>query len=271
MSTPEKTKKSTQESQAAQKGGTLPKSSKSAKDRRAEQKRRQQRNQQVLLGIGAGILLIVVVLAIFISTRPPEATITDAVKAQFGKVPADMTGTTKEGFPRLGADNAPVTLEEFASFACPVCQQFHTQYIENLTDKISAGQFKVVVIPLTQIDYNTEPATKAAICAAQQGDFWEFHEILYDWQGRYGQGMNDLNRLKLAATALNMDTGKFTACINDPATKAVVDAAQKLSDDRKVPGTPTLYLDGKLIQLGTPDLSAMRGYIEAAVAAKPKS
>src|SRR5215813_222656 len=162
MSTPEKTKKATQESQAV-----AAKSSKSAKDRRAELKRHQQRQQQILLGVGAVILLVVVILAIFISSRPPEATITDDVKASFSKIPSSMTGTTLEGFPFLGAANAPVVLEEFASFACPICLQFHENYINNLTDKITAGHLKIVVIPLTNIDFNTVPATKAALCASQ--------------------------------------------------------------------------------------------------------
>src|SRR5581483_2546825 len=94
----------------------------SIKERRAAQKQRQQRQQQILLTIVAVALLVGVIL---ISTRPAEAYMPPEVPARYKDFAAQkLMGVTPDGYPYLGAENAPTTLEEIGSFSCIVCQQY---------------------------------------------------------------------------------------------------------------------------------------------------
>jgi protein-disulfide isomerase len=247
----------------------------SIKERRAAQKQRQQRQQQILLTIVAVALLVGVILMVFISTRPAEAYMPPEVPARYKDFAAQkLMGVTPDGYPYLGAENAPTTLEEIGSFSCIVCQQYHKDVFVNLLDKFKSGQAKFVYIPVTTTgEFNPDGATRGALCAAQQGKFWEMHDILFDWQTRYGSGANDAGRLTTAAGALGMDTGQFSACLNSQAVKDLIAKAQAEADKRGMTGTPTVFLDGKQIQpvpqdQHVPTLAELRGLIEAKAAAR---
>jgi len=248
----------------------------SVKERRAREIARRQKQQQLLLTIVAVVLLVGVIAAVFLSTRPAEAFIPDDTATRYQDFDKNqMVGVTPEGYPYIGAQNAPSVLEEFSNFACPHCNDYHSGTFLNLLDKIKAGQLRVVYIPLSiTLSYNPEVETRAALCAAQQGKFWEMHDVLFDWQTRYTNGSNDVSRLAAAAGTLGMDTGKFTDCINNNRdVRATIDKAAQLSTDRKVAGTPTIFLNGQQIQPALnggaePSLSELRGLIEAKAAAK---
>lgn len=264
MATTEKTKKTPSVSQKQ-----------SAKERREAQQQRRQRQQQIILTIVAVALLVGVILVVFIQTRPAEAFIPPEVSTRYSDFEAQkLMGTTPDGYPYLGAENAPSTLEEIGSFSCIVCQSYHTGVVLNLLDKFKAGQAKFVFIPVTTTgEFNPDGATRGALCALQQGKFWQFHDILFDWQTRYGNGTNDTGRMMTVASTLGMDTGKFGDCLNSQAVKDQITAAQALADKRGMTGTPTVYLDGTLIQpvpgdQHVPTLTELRGLIEAKAAAK---
>jgi protein-disulfide isomerase len=87
------------------------------------------------------------------------------------------------------------------------------------------------------------PAATAAQAAARQGKFWEFHRKLFEMQS----SLSDQTILKIAQDLkLNMDA--FKRDMNDPAIQNII--ARDMSEGQKaeVPGTPTLFVNGKLVQ-----------------------
>jgi protein-disulfide isomerase len=264
MATPEKVKK-----------GASVSAKQSARERRAMQEKRRQRQQQILLSVVAGALLLGVLLVVFLQTRPVEASIPPEARTRYQDFAAGkMMGITPDGYPYLGVDNAPSVIEEFGSFSCIVCQGYHGSTFLNLLDEIKAGRLKFIFMPLPKIgEFNSEVATRGALCAAQQGKFWEFNDILFDWQTRYGTGANDPRRLNQAAGELGLDTGAFSACLDSQPPKDTISKSEALAQARGVSGTPTIYLDGQLIQpmpngQAGPNLSELRGLIESKAAAK---
>ncbi len=235
----------------------------SAKQRRALQRQRQQRQQQIILAILAVVFLLAVIAVIVLTTLPPDTTITTDLTHYQDFEAANLQGTTSDGFPYLGPANAPVNMEEFASFACPFCLKFHQDMGNNLLDEFKAGRAKLVFIPLINIDYDTTPAASAALCAGQQGKFWEFHDILFDWQSVYAQGINNAARLGIAAQKLGLDMNKFNACLSSSAVKDVITKAENLANQRGVTSTPTVFINGKEITPpANPSLAEWRGLIE---------
>ncbi len=251
--------------------------SKRAKDRREQQLQQQKRNQQLLLGILAVAFLIgvVAVLVITIQANQPQATIASDIKTRYAPFQAqNLQGVTDAGFPYLGAANAPSTLEEFGSFSCPHCAEFHDSIFVNLLDEIQAGRVKVVFIPITNIGaFNAQPETEAAICVAQQGKFWEMNDVLFSWQGLYGTGANDPARLSSAAKELGLDVDKYNSCLSAGTGKQVVEKAAEDASKRNVNVTPTVFFNGQQISPDpktqtSPTLSQYRGLIEAAATKK---
>jgi len=242
----------------------------SAKERRELERRRQQQRQTILLAVVGVTLLVVVVGGILLTVLAPVDAVVDdksktAYSAYTGK--QDYMGVTEAGYYYLGAKDAPVVVEEFSSFSCPHCYDWHRDVFKNLQDKIQAGEVKFVYIPLTRIgSFDSEPMAKAAICAGEQGKFWEMQDVLFDWQARYGQTSNDSRRLSAGASALGLDTGKFDTCVNSSATQDKIKAAADDATKRGVNGTPTIFVDG--VNIGSVGLNELRGVIETKVAAK---
>ncbi|PJF36663.1 MAG: hypothetical protein CUN49_04345 [Candidatus Thermofonsia Clade 1 bacterium] len=247
---------------------------KSVRERRAEAMRRRQQQQIVLLAIIAAAVLIVVGGFVIISSRPVDAQVSESILTKYTEITSKgYYGTTPEGFYFIGNPEAKVTLEMFSSFSCPACQQFKRNYFDNIRDKILNGDVKFVYIPLTQYgSFPSDGMARTAICAGQQGKFWEMHDALFDWAGLYGSAANDGRYGLSGAEKLGLDTGKFAACLGDAKTSETIRAAANLANERSVNATPTVFLNGTKIyperQGGgaAPNLSELRGLIEATVA-----
>ncbi len=95
--------------------------------------------------------------------------------------------------------------------------------------------------PLSIHDYARKAAI-AALAAGKQGKFWEFHEKLFANQ-------NDLNDAKVEAIAgeLSLDMEKFKKDLQDPAIASIIDRDMKDGLKANVQGTPTIFINGKLL------------------------
>lgn len=255
------------------------------KARQAELEAMRKRNQTMLLTIVGLVVLAAVVGIIILSSRAPEAEVDTAEIAK--RLDGITFGTTKEGqyplvFPTMGDPNAPVRMEEISSFACPACMSYHANVLTNIYDKIRSGQLYYVYMPTTRTgDYTADGkylVTAAGYCSVQQGKFWQMHEVLWDWQAKYGANTPQRARLVEGAKILGMDTGKFSSCLDAKETRTYIEASDNyVSDVRQMASTPSVFLfvRGEQVkpqteQSNTPmslnglDLGVLRGIIEDA-------
>src|SRR5207237_2860000 len=81
-----------------------------------------------------------------------------------------------------GPADAPVTLVEYGDFECPYCGQAETVIRELLAD---FGDLRYVWrhLPLTDVHPNAQLAAEATEAAAEQGSFWDLHDVLLRHQG----------------------------------------------------------------------------------------
>jgi protein-disulfide isomerase len=109
--------------------------------------------------------------------------------------------------------------------------------------------------PLPSHEYARKAAT-AALAAGKQGKFWEIHEKLFANQ-------NDLNDAKVEAIAgeIGLDKEQFNKDLKDPAIASLIDRDMKDGERMKVPGTPAVFINGKL--LNQRGLQAFQQAIEA--------
>ena len=218
----------------------------SSRTRAARQRRQRQRRQNrgVLLVAAIAAVAVVAVAMIVVSNQPVEAHIPEDLSAPYEGITRSYS---RDGYPQLGDDDAPVTLEEYSSFACPGCEQFHSDSMESVLERVSDGQALFTYVPLqTGSVPNAEGASRAALCAGQQAMFWEMHDLLFDWQTRYGNTAFSQNRLLAGVEGLGLDATRFTSCFNSGEITATLNAA--LSEN--VSTTPTLRVNGVTLEAG---------------------
>jgi Na+/H+ antiporter NhaA len=133
---------------------------------------------------------------------------------------------------------APVTLVEYGDFECPYCGQAEPVVRELLRD---FGDVRYVWrhLPLTDVHPRARMAAEAAEAAADQGAFWEMHDLLLDHQDRLG-----FSDLVGYAQQLGLDVERFTNQLQDRAGATRVADDVDSADLSGVSGTPTFFING---------------------------
>jgi protein-disulfide isomerase len=170
-----------------------------------------------------------------------------------------VSGT--KGFVR-GAKEAPVTIVEFSDFQCPFCKNA-TATVKQVMDKYP-GKVKWIFrdFPLASVHPAAPKAHEAARCAADQGKFWEYHDVLFEKSPR--QSPDDL---KQYAKDLKLDAASFTQCLDsgkhEPAVTKDIEEGSRLG----VTGTPTFFINGRQL-VGAQPLTAFQKIIDGELAKK---
>lgn len=87
-----------------------------------------------------------------------------------------------------GSPAAKVVVAEFSDFQCPFCQRWAAQTMPRLEPRFGDDvALAFLHFPITQIHENAGNASLAAICAADQGRFWEMHDLLFAKQAEWGR------------------------------------------------------------------------------------
>ena len=138
-----------------------------------------------------------------------------------------------------GPLEAPVTLVEYGDLECPYCGQAEPVVRELLRD---FGDVRYVWrhLPLSDVHPRAQLAAEAAEAAADQGAFWEMHDLLLEHQDRLGP--SDLVRY---AEQLGLDVERFTNHLQDHAGAARVAEDVDSADLSGVSGTPTFFINGR--------------------------
>ncbi len=159
-----------------------------------------------------------------------------------------------EADPARGPADAPVTIVEFGDFECPYCARLATM-LERLQRR-HEGKVRVVfkLRPLESHAHAREAAL-AALCAAEQGRFWELHDLLYADGGKL-----DDDAIHRAVEDAGLDADAYAACRASDRPGTRLDALLAQAGQLDVRGTPVLYVNGILIA-GMPDW----GYLERTV------
>lgn len=211
---------------------------------RAVQKQKQQRN---LLFIGLITLLAIITLGGIAaigwqSTQTAENSSNAPVQIATHPVPANAEPNARAWGPK----DAPITVIEYADYECESCGYFAKNY-EQVFIQTFAGtgkvRFEVHNTPFHGA--NSQRASAAAYCAAEQNNFWPYHDSLFLNQPAHGaQGFSAATLTSIAAK-LGMDTGVFNSCLNSGKYAEQVKNDLEASRVAGVTGTPTFVVNGK--------------------------
>jgi protein-disulfide isomerase len=165
--------------------------------------------------------------------------------------------TQAPDFRGRGPADAKVLIVEFSDFQCPACRVAEPTARQILSLYDGRVRFVFKDFPLRMHEW-ARAGAYAAECAGRQGQFWPYHDRLYDHQDEWTNAKAD-DFLAGYARDLKLDMAAFDACRLDPATKAAVDTDVKDGGNAWVSATPTFFIDGRrfvgfreLAELGIP-------------------
>lgn len=150
---------------------------------------------------------------------------------------------------------------------CPVCKNFENangDYIESLVrDNKATVRFHV----LSFLGDESVRAANASFCAAEEGQYLDFHHALYAVQSPLeNSGFWSNEKLIAIGKKIGITSTKFSDCVSKGSKIALVKASYDSMAKFGVKGTPTVFINGKLWERKSPDfnLAEFKAAVEAA-------
>jgi protein-disulfide isomerase len=149
--------------------------------------------------------------------------------------------------------SGPVQVDIYEDFMCPACGQFESGADATIEKLVDSGRITVRYHPIAILDrasngteYSTRSAAASA-AAAEGGKFREYHKVLFANQPAEGtDGLTD-DRLIELGRSVGLTDQKFADAVTEGTYRPwVADVTEKASA-RGVTGTPTIYVDGKVL------------------------
>jgi protein-disulfide isomerase len=174
----------------------------------------------------------------------------------------------------VGNPDATVKLDVWEDFQCSGCLAY-TQRVEPdiIKNYVETGKVLYTFHPYPFIDGGqgeSQQSTNGALCAGEQGRFWDFHDMLFaNWLGE-NLGSYTNAKVKAFAEYLGLDMTAFNKCY--ASNKFAAQIAQDMqSVQGQVPPTPGIFVNGKMILNSTdqrliPSVEDLSNAIEAALA-----
>lgn len=163
-------------------------------------------------------------------------------------------GFTYDGSPSLGATSASLILISFEDFKSVDSAGYAVSVEPALKAKyVDSDQVRLV------FKFFPEGAPRAAIsalCAAQQGKFWEYRSLIYAQQAAWQEG--DDAALRSYAASSGLDADAFEVCLADEKVQGEIAASYQFGREQiGVPTTPSFLL----IKLAGPgQIEDVRGF-----------
>ena len=168
------------------------------------------------------------------------------VKIHFQKPKPPVVDIAVGDAPVMGPKNAKVTIIEFSDFECPFCARA-AKTVDEVKKKYK-GKVRVAFknYPL-DFHPNAKKAAEAALCAGDQGKFWQYHDTLFDNQRKL-----TIPDLESFAKAKKLDMGKFNECLSSNKYAQLVANDMKEGEKVGVRATPTFFINGRLLSGARP-------------------
>jgi len=162
--------------------------------------------------------------------------------------------------PVKGNKDAPITMVEYSDYQCPFCARNYREVMPRIQKEyIDTGKLKFVMreFPLSSLHKNATNASIAALCAGEQGKYWEMHNVLFE-----NQKALDVNNLKSLAGTIGLDTATFDDCLDNKKTEGLVRKDMASGTKLGMRGTPGFFIG--LTDLSDPDEVELSVFIRGA-------
>jgi protein-disulfide isomerase len=225
------------------------------------------------INFGAAVIAALVSTACSPANSNPRAVDTSAApqSAKTLNAPDPVVVAADRG--RITGDSTAKTWVVIASdFQCPFCKQWHDETYRALLDTyVRTGKVRVAYLnfPLGQ-HRNAIPTASAAMCAAAQNKFWQYHDALFVSQAIWSPMPDARSHLDSIARAVGLDMPAWSACYESDKMLPIILADRDRAAAGGVQSTPSFLIGGQVLAGAIP-LDAMRALIDSTVARDSKT
>ncbi len=111
---------------------------------------------------------------------------------------------------------------------------------------VKTGRVKLIFSPVLNHLDRSDQTHQGAECAADQGKFWQFHNILFENQGLLWGGDIRAAVKQLAANA-GLDTADFNACLDEQRNLERIRVQDQIRIQLGIRGQPVFDINGSYI------------------------
>ena len=231
--------------------------------------RKQQKRNQIVIAIATIVVFLLVIIVFTQNTQTAEPAIPATIEPG---APA-VRNVTAQGS-SLGDPNAPVKVDVWEDFQCPGCRA----YSQSIEPQIVAAYVATGKVYYTFHVYpfvdggagESQQSANAALCAAAQERFWDYHDLLFaNWKGENVGSFTD-ERLIAMAESLKLDMEAFKQCFSANAQADKIAADKALGKSLGVPPTPGIFVNNEPVISSKgpnyiPSFEDIAAYIEKAL------
>jgi protein-disulfide isomerase len=209
-------------------------------DIRARRKKERIRNRLIAI-VGVVILALLVTFVLILPGIRGQQSATNITVITPVARKAAESGTS------LGDPAAKVKLDVWEDFQCSGCKSYSDTIEPSIIQAyVDTGKVLYTFHNAPFIDGGageSHQASNAAMCAMDQGRFWDFHDMLFaNWLGE-NQGSFTETRLVDMARKLNLDMTAFNQCYKDQKYSQQILADYAAGQKLGVPPTPGIFIN----------------------------
>jgi protein-disulfide isomerase len=167
---------------------------------------------------------------------------------------------------QMGPEQAAATIVEFSDFQCPSCAaaQSELRKLREMYPRDVAVVYRH--FPLEAGHPYARRAAIASECAAEQGRFERFHDLLFQRQDSIGR----MPWERFARLAGVPSRSRFADCLSARRPEARVNRDLATADSLGLQGTPTLLVNGRRFD-GSPGFPVLEQQVRQALTGSPIS
>ena len=164
--------------------------------------------------------------------------------------------------PAKGRADAPVTIVEFSDCRCSYCRKFWKETLPRIElEYVRTGKVRFVYRHLAALGPPSMRAAEAAECAADQGRFWAYHDLLFE---RAQSVTFTNNGLEQYAKELDLDPSRFGGCLASGRHSDRIVKESAAARYLGASGTPTFLVNGQLL-IGAHPFETFKRVLDAAL------
>lgn len=239
-----------------------------------------QRRKEMMKWLGTGLLLVVFAVVAVIAIQQSRNSGGSGSNTDVATVVAAQPipeGVQQNGN-ILGDPNAPVLVVEYGDYQCPFCKKFAIEdYPKLIQDYIQTGKVRLEFRQYPIIGRNSDGsidqqgesfhAAEAAVCAQDQGYFWQMHDLLYENSVGEFKGSFTIDRLKkIAALIPGMDQATFGTCLEGSSHTQTILASVSEGTSSGINSTPSFIVGDQ--KISGADYNGLKKLIDDQLASK---
>jgi protein-disulfide isomerase len=239
-----------------------------------------QRRKEMMKWLGTGLLLVVFAVVAVIAIQQSRDSGGSGSNTDVATVVAAQPipeGVHQNGN-ILGDPNAPVLVVEYGDYQCPFCKKFAIEdYPKLIQDYIQTGKVRLEFRQYPIIGRNSDGsidqqgesfhAAEAAVCAQDQGYFWQMHDLLYENSVGEFKGSFTIDRLKkIAALIPGMDQATFGTCLEGSSHTQTILASVSEGTSSGINSTPSFIVGDQ--KISGADYNGLKKLIDDQLAGK---